>query len=58
MLLTVHEVVSSNSVSARCDRPELNIIDKAYQYLDEGSWFSPDTLASSTNKNDRHGIAK
>jgi hypothetical protein len=32
--------------------------DKVYQLLAHGRWFSPDTLASSTTKTDRHDIAK
>jgi hypothetical protein len=31
---------------------------KAYQLLVHGRWFSPGTLASSTNKTGRHDIAE
>jgi hypothetical protein len=33
-------------------------IDKVYQLLAQGRWFSPDTPASSTNKTGRHDIAE
>ena len=33
-------------------------IDKAYQLLAQGRWFSPGTPASSTNKTGRHDIAE
>jgi hypothetical protein len=32
--------------------------DKVYQLLAHGRWFSPGTLASSTNKTGRHDIAE
>ena len=32
--------------------------DKIYQLLAHGRWFSPGTLASSTNKTGRHDIAE
>ena len=32
--------------------------DKVYQLLAHGQWFSPGTLASSTNKTGRHDIAE
>jgi len=32
--------------------------DKVYQLLAHGRWFSPDTLASSTNKTGRHDITE
>jgi hypothetical protein len=32
--------------------------DKVYQLLAHGRWFSPSTLASSTTKTGRHGIAE
>jgi hypothetical protein len=33
-------------------------IDKVYQLLAQGRWFSPGTPASSTNKTGRHDIAE
>jgi hypothetical protein len=33
-------------------------IDKAYQLLGHGRWFSPGTLASSTTKTSHHDIAE
>jgi hypothetical protein len=32
-------------------------VDKVYQLLAHGRWFSPSTLASSTTKTGRHDIA-
>jgi hypothetical protein len=35
-----------------------SIIDKVYQLLAHGQWFSPGTPASSTTKTGRHEIAE
>jgi hypothetical protein len=34
------------------------LLDKVYQLLSHGRWFSPGTPASSTNKTGRHDIAE
>jgi hypothetical protein len=34
------------------------LCDKVCQWLAAGGWFSPGTLASSTNKTDRHDVTE
>ena len=53
--ITIH-IVSSIPAQARSTR--YNICDKVCQWLATGQWFSPGIVVSSTNRTDRHDIAK
>ena len=49
-----YDVMSSVSIRARCT----TLCDKVCQWLVTGRWFFSDAPVSSTNKTDRHDIAK
>ena len=52
------KVVSLNPVHDKVYSIQHSLCDEVYQLLATGRWFSPGIPVSSTNKTDRHDIAK
>jgi hypothetical protein len=54
LILILKKMINKNKMRCFC----ATAINKVYQLLAQGRWFSPGTPASSTTKTGRHNIAE